>query len=110
MSLKLFEQLARDFFSREQRGYRFIWHGGEPLSWGLDTFKGALAIQRSLKGELGIQGVIVNKIQTNGVLIDEAWADFFKRCKFRVGVSLDGPREIHDAMRVYRSGKGSFVS
>jgi len=108
MSLKLFEQLARDFFSREQRGYRFIWHGGEPLLWGLDTFKEALAIQRSLKGELGIQGAIVNKIQTNGVLIDEAWADFFKRCKFRVGVSLDGPREIHDAMRAYRSGKGSF--
>ncbi|HBS47504.1 MAG TPA: anaerobic sulfatase maturase, partial [Paenibacillus sp.] len=52
--------------------------------------------------------MISNALQTNGTLIHEKWAKFFKRYNFLVGVSLDGPESIHDAHRITVSGKGSY--
>ena len=52
--------------------------------------------------------VIHNTIQTNGILLDDAWCDFFRKNRFLVGISIDGPRELHDACRTDAGGKGTF--
>jgi uncharacterized protein len=74
----------------------FEWHGGEPTILGLDYFKQIARLQR--KHRPGGRG-ITNGIQTNGLLINDALADFFAREKWFVGLSLDGPADIHDKYR-----------
>jgi uncharacterized protein len=51
---------------------------------------------------------IENTIQTNGILLDDQWAEFLHHNHFLVGLSLDGPQKIHDAARVDNSGNGTF--
>jgi len=81
------------------------WQGGEPTLMGLDFFRRSVEIaQRYLKpGQRA-----VHTIQTNGTQLDAEWAAFFKEHEFLVGISIDGPREIHDTYRVTRGGRGSF--
>lgn len=81
-----------------------IWHGGEPLMAGLDFFQKLVDIQKSKYPHYQI----VNCVQTNGTLLTKDFISFFKENDFHVGVSLDGPREIHDANRKYANGHGSF--
>lgn len=104
MEPDLLRSLIGQVFACSPRLARFIWHGGEPLLAGLPFFEEAVRIQKSLANGKPV----VNSIQTNGTLINEQWASFFAREKWRVGVSLDGPREIHNANRVTATGKGSF--
>ncbi len=81
------------------------WQGGEPTLMGLDFFRRSVEIaQRNLKPGQRAQ----HTIQTNATKLDAEWAAFFKEHDFLVGVSIDGPREIHDAYRVTRGGSGSF--
>ncbi len=81
------------------------WQGGEPTLMGLDFFRRSVEIAaRYLKpGQRA-----VHTIQTNGTLIDAEWAAFFKEHDYLVGISIDGPREVHDAYRVTKGGRGSF--
>lgn len=65
-------------------------HGGEPLLWGLDNFKQAVAFQQEMKGRYPTI-TFSNHVQTNGSLLDEQWIDFFRNNNFVVGVSIDGP-------------------
>jgi uncharacterized protein len=81
------------------------WQGGEPTLMGLEFFRGAAARAREL-AEPGQR--ILHTIQTNGTLIDAEWAAFFAAEDVLVGISIDGPREIHDAYRVTKGGRGSF--
>lgn len=82
----------------------FTWQGGEPTLLGIDFYRRAVALQqRHGKGRR-----IDNSFQTNGTLIDEEWASFLAENRFLVGLSLDGPREIHDRFRRYRSGAPTF--
>ncbi len=81
------------------------WQGGEPTLMGLDFFKRSIEYQNKHK-KPGMH--ILNTIQTNGVLLDDEWAAFFKENKFLVGISIDGPREMHDAYRVDKGGKPTF--
>jgi len=81
---------------------RFSWHGGEPTLLGLDYFRKIVAIQR--KHTFSNQ-YIANGIQTNGTLLDEDWCQFFSTEGFAVGLSLDGPKEIHDQYRVTKDQK-----
>ena len=83
----------------------FAWQGGEPTILGIDFFKKALDLQKKYCRP-GM--VIHNTIQTNGVLLDDEWCTFFKKNRFLVGISIDGPRELHDACRTDAAGKGSF--
>lgn len=83
----------------------FSWQGGEPALMGLDFFKEVIELQK--KHGSGGQRV-TNTIQTNGTLIDNDWAKFFSRYNFLVGLSLDGPKDLHDANRTYSDGEGSF--
>jgi uncharacterized protein len=81
------------------------WQGGEPTLMGLDFFRRAVELAEHYL-EPGQRAV--NTIQTNATLLDAEWAAFFREHDFLVGVSIDGPRELHDAYRVNRGGKGSF--
>ncbi|VVE41922.1 Anaerobic sulfatase-maturating enzyme [Pandoraea capi] len=82
----------------------FIWHGGEPLVAGRRFFERIIEFQKTFAN--GVR--FTNSVQTNGTLIDLEWARFFAGQGFDVSLSLDGPEEINDRFRVYRSGAGSF--
>lgn len=85
----------------------FTWHGGEPLLAGLGTFQKILTLQQHLKEKSATE--FENHVQTNGVLINEDWARLFKEHNFRVGVSLDGPEDLHCAHRhTQREGDKNF--
>ena len=81
---------------------RFSWHGGEPTVLGLDYFHKIVALQRKHKPP---DRRIANGIQTNGTLLDEDWCRFLAAEGFAVGLSLDGPQEMHDRHRVTKDGK-----
>ena len=80
----------------------FSWHGGEPTALGLDSFRRIVELQRRHQPP-GRR--IVNGIQTNGTLLDEEWGRFLAAEHFDVGLSLDGPEELHDGYRVSKGGK-----
>jgi uncharacterized protein len=83
----------------------FAWQGGEPTLMGLDFYERAVALQRQFRRP-GMR--IDNALQTNAVLLDDAWCRFLKEHRFLVGVSLDGPRELHDAYRTDKGGGPTF--
>jgi uncharacterized protein len=82
-----------------------IWHAGEPLVMPIEYYEKAFALVEELRPD-GIE--VRHAIQTNGMLINQAWCDFFKQWNVGLGVSIDGPQPIHDANRVTRSGRGTF--
>jgi len=74
----------------------FSWQGGEPTLCGLAFYERVVEFQM----KYGAKGqVIGNSFQTNGLLLDDEWCKFFARYKFFIGLSLDGPRELHDSYR-----------
>ncbi len=103
MNAEILERfIAQRIAAAGDGGAHFEWHGGEPTVLGLDYFRGISRIQKKHRRD---GRVITNGIQTNGLLINEAWADFFARESWSVGLSLDGPAGVHDAMRVAADGK-----
>jgi uncharacterized protein len=82
----------------------FAWQGGEPTLMGLDFFEKAVALQK----RHGAGRPIANALQTNGVLLDDRWGEFLHREKFLVGLSIDGPQELHDLYRVDKGGRPTF--
>lgn len=84
----------------------FAWQGGEPALLGLPFFAQAVALQERYR----LPGQRVrNALQTNGVLLDDAWGRFLREQDFLVGVSLDGPPELHDVYRRDKGGQGTFA-
>ena len=83
----------------------FAWQGGEPTLMGLDFFRKAVAYQQQY-ARPGMR--IHNALQTNGTRLDDAWCSFFKEHDFLIGISLDGPRAMHDAYRVDKGGQPTF--
>jgi uncharacterized protein len=79
----------------------FSWHGGEPTTLGLDFFRKVVSLQRKHK-PAGWR--VRNGMQTNGLLLDEDWCRFLASEGFSLGLSLDGPAELHDSYRVTRGG------
>ena len=82
----------------------FAWQGGEPTLLGVDFFRRIVEIEKRYAN--GKQ--IANAFQTNGVLLNDAWAEFFLENRFLIGISIDGPRELHDAYRVDKGGQPTF--
>ncbi|MBK8175855.1 MAG: anaerobic sulfatase maturase [Rhodospirillales bacterium] len=81
------------------------WQGGEPTLIGLDFFRRAVALaERYRKPGMTVR----HTIQTNGTRLNESWCQFFREHEFLVGLSLDGPRELHDRYRVDKRGRGTF--
>jgi uncharacterized protein len=81
------------------------WQGGEPTLMGIDFFRRAVEAEKrhARPGQR-----VTNSFQTNGLLVDEAWCRFFREAGFLVGLSLDGPRELHDAYRRDKAGHSIF--
>ncbi|HWR40756.1 MAG TPA: anaerobic sulfatase maturase [Patescibacteria group bacterium] len=106
MSDEVHDAYIRQLFSAHA-GSRVIvaWQGGEPTLMGLGFFKRSVEFQRSV----AISGTIIeNTFQTNGILLDDEWCRFFYDNNFLVGLSLDGPRELHDIYRKDKGGSGTF--
>ena len=91
--------------SQDRAVIDFVWQGGEPTTAGLDFF--AKVVHYQSKFSEGKQ--INNSLQTNGVLLNDKWCSFFKEHQFLVGVSIDGPEQIHDRYRVSQGGKPTFT-
>lgn len=82
----------------------FVWQGGEPTLMGIDFYRKVIVFQSKYS-----QGkVITNSLQTNGTLLNEEWGQFLAEHNFLVGLSIDGPQEIHDYFRVDRGSRPTF--
>jgi uncharacterized protein len=86
------------------KSVEFIWHGGETTLLPLSFYEKAVFLQSQFRraGQ-----VVRNTIQTNGTRLTDDWISFFRANQFAVGISLDGPPELNDRVRVFRSGRGS---
>lgn len=82
----------------------FAWQGGEPTLLGVPFFEKIVALQQRYANGKRIE----NALQTNGVLLDAAWGEFLAKHQFLVGLSIDGPKAVHDAYRVDRNGRPTF--
>jgi uncharacterized protein len=105
MSEEVLQSFLRQYMPLAGRNPSFGWQGGEPTMAGLDFFRQVVHLQQ----RFGVSGQMVgNGLQTNGLLIDEEWAQVLAQYSFLVGISLDGPRELHDHYRQDAAGQGSW--
>ncbi|GHU75335.1 radical SAM/SPASM domain-containing protein [Clostridia bacterium] len=105
MSEQTLNTLVRKAFAYADGCVSICFQGGEPMMAGLEFYRRFISLVRAYN----TRGTSVSLfIQTNGLLIDDEWAEFFKDNGFLVGVSLDGPQSIHDANRVGADGKGTY--
>ncbi len=82
----------------------FVWHGGEPTLLGVDFYRRVVELQKPFRAKKEIR----NSLQTNAMRLDDEWCAFFKENDFFIGVSLDGPKEIHDRYRKDHHSNGTF--
>lgn len=92
-------------FPEEECFLTIVWHGGEPLIMGIGFFEKIVELQKSYSEKFNV--TFSNGLETNATLLTEEWADFFSKNKFQIGVSLDGPKFVHD---IHRRGKGDISS
>ena len=105
MSEEMLETVIREYIAaNDVPEVTFNWHGGEPLVLGLDFYRKAMDFQRKYAGGK----TVFNTLQTNGTLLTPEWADFLKEHHFLVGISIDGPRDIHDKYRRDKGGAPTF--
>jgi uncharacterized protein len=114
MPLSLIERIFTQIFASRFTGNRTVvsWHAGEPLTLPISYYEEAIKTILELKARLGRSDLQLRfDIQSNGVLINDAWCDFFLRHKdiFDIGISCDGPSSMHDRHRLNWSGKPSFA-
>lgn len=105
MSDQLLERFVKEYIEAQPiPNVSFTWHGGESLLRDVEFYKKALRYQKMYaKGRQ-----VENCIQTNGVLLNDDWCEFFAENNFLVGVSIDGPEHCHDIYRKNKGGKGTF--
>jgi len=106
MSDEVLEKLVKDYMNLRFQMSGFAWQGGEPTLMGLDFYKKAVELQK----RYGASGQEVgNSLQTNAILINNAdWGRFLHEAKFLVGVSIDGPKDLHDFYRLDLGGHGTW--
>lgn len=105
MPLKTAEAIVKKAFLYGGEQASFTFCGGEPMLWGLENFKAFVGYVN----DYNTNGLSVSfSINTNGTLIDDAWADFLLRNGFSVKISLDGYKEINDLNRLDTKGGGTF--
>jgi len=99
------EQYVRQLLESHQTPHVTVaWQGGEPTLMGLDFFRTTIELVERYRRP---DQVVEHTLQTNGTMIDEEWAAFLAEHGFLVGLSMDGPPDIHDAQRVDKGGKGT---
>lgn len=103
---EVLETFIRQYFQGQNcKEVVFTWQGGEPTLLGLDFFRRVVELEkRYCPPHVRCE----NDLQTNGTLLDEAWCEFLAEHNFLVGLSLDGPQELHDRYRKDPAGTGSF--
>lgn len=100
MTEEMLEEVVREYIAaNDVPEVTFNWHGGEPLVLGIDFYKKAIEFEQKYAGGK----IIHNTIQTNGTLLNREWTSLFRKHNFLVGISIDGPQDIHDR---YRKDKG----
>lgn len=105
MSDDILELFVKEYIqSQTTSEVLFIWHGGEPLLHPISFYERAIELQQRYADGRRVD----NCIQTNATLLDEEWCKFLGKHNFLVGVSIDGTRMMHDAMRKTRNGESSF--
>lgn len=105
MSDEVLDEFIRQYIEEQEHDeIIFSWQGGEPTVCGLDYFNKIVALERKYMGNKTIQ----NDLQTNGTLLDDNWCTFLRDHNFLVGLSIDGPEELHNIHRLSKSGKPSF--
>jgi len=106
MSDELLESFTHQYIQDQQAPeITFAWQGGEPTLMGLEFYRKAMEYQRKYH-QAGQK--INNSLQTNATLLDDEWCQFFRQNNFLLGVSLDGPKELHDAYRLDKGGQPTF--
>jgi uncharacterized protein len=105
MPEEVLESYTRQYLAAMPDRCEFGWQGGEPMLAGKDFYRKALALQRQFRQD---GQAVANAFQTNGTLIDEAWCDLYGEGTFLIGISLDGPAQVHDAFRLDHAGRPSF--
>jgi uncharacterized protein len=106
MSDEVLEEFIKQYI--EHQNYHeiiFSWQGGEPSLLGLDFFRKVVALEKKYANGKTIQ----NDLQTNGTLLDDEWCKFLKANNFLVGLSIDGPKRLHDKFRPDKKGDGTFM-
>lgn len=99
------EYIRRYIQSQPGNIITFAWQGGEPTLLGVDFFRRVTELQRKYANGKTVQ----NAFQTNGVLLDDAWCTLFREHGFLVGLSIDGPEDLHNAYRINQGGGGTFA-
>lgn len=105
MKEETLKTLVREAIAYADGSLTFAFQGGEPTLAGLDFFQKAVELQQKYNNK---KLQIENTIQTNGLLIDEKWARFLGEHRFLVGLSLDGPKKMHDRYRKDAGGQDTF--
>ncbi len=106
MSSAVLERMVANYMATDQPNYTFGWQGGEPTLMGAGFFRNAVRLQEQY-ARPGAQ--ISNGLQTNGTRISDELAELFAEYNFLIGISIDGPSELHDEFRPYESGRGSHA-
>ncbi|MCW2318381.1 uncharacterized protein M2322_003950 [Rhodoblastus acidophilus] len=106
MSDEVLEAYVRQHLAQSGSEAVFLWQGGEPTLAGLDFYRRAVALQQRFRRP---RQLVRNSLQTNGILLDDAWCAFLRRENFLVGISLDGPADRHDLYRRDKAGHGTFA-
>jgi len=105
MSDDMLESYIRQYIqANDVPTVNFAWQGGEPTLLGVDFFKKAVSLQQKYANGKTIE----NGFQTNGILLNDEWCKFLAEHKFLIGISLDGPEELHNQYRITKAGRGSF--
>ena len=110
MSEDTLETFIKQYINGQPYGtteVNFTWQGGEPTLRGIDFYKEVINFQNKYRRK-GMK--ITNAFQTNGILLNNDWAKFFKDNNFLVGISIDGPEKLHNRFRKDHSGAGTFSS
>jgi uncharacterized protein len=107
---RMSDELLEEYVRQHMEAHRapevtFTWQGGEPTLMGLEFFHRVLVLQRKYRKP---HTQVHNALQTNATTLGDDWCRFFKENGWLVGVSLDGPREVHDAYRVDKAGVPTF--
>ena len=105
MSEQTLKNVIRKTMLRAEGMVSYAYQGGEPTLRGIDFFRKAIEYQRQYNRN-GIQ--VNNALQTNGLLINEEWCEFFKENHFLIGISIDGIKETHDCYRHTKSGESAY--
>lgn len=105
MSDKILESFIKQYIETQSvQDINFTWQGGEPTLLGVEYFKKVIELQKKYSNGKKIS----NSLQTNGVTLNDQWCEFFLENEFLIGLSIDGPKEMHDYYRIYKGGQASF--